>query len=96
MKCSPHAFKIFLEPTHDEQKAKMPPPLPNQTNTVLVDEHKEVADEAIAAAAAVVDASVTSPSIGNVVQTTSEQTAAAAQIASFVDRTYGDIVDFQV
>lgn len=77
----------------------MPPPPPDPNSTVLVDGNKEVLDEAVAAAAAaVVDASVTAPTIGNVVQTTLEQTAAAAQIAASlvidpISRSYSDIED---
>jgi uncharacterized protein (DUF2252 family) len=56
-------MQIFLEPTQDEQKAKMPPPPPDTSHTVLIDDgNKEImmtSDDAIAAAAAVVvDASV--------------------------------------
>lgn len=54
----------------------------NGRSTVLIDGSKEVADEAIAAAAAVVDASVNAPPVDAVVQTTDEQTAAAAAVAA--------------
>jgi hypothetical protein len=47
--------QIFLDPTQDERKAKMPPPPPDRNHTVIMSH-----DDAIAAAAAVVvDASVT-------------------------------------
>lgn len=73
--------EVFLEPTQQEQKARMPAPLPDNATTVLIDEgNKEVTDEAVAAAAAVVDASVTP--VHAVVQTTDEQTAAAAAVAA--------------
>ena len=51
---------IFLEPTQAEQKAKMPPPPPDPSTTVLIDHGKamaeQAANDAVAAAAAVVDA----------------------------------------
>ena len=58
IKDHPH---IFLEPTQAEQKAKMPPPPPDPATTVLIDHgSKELAEQdandAVAAAAAVVDA----------------------------------------
>lgn len=59
--------EIFIEPTQAEQKAKMPPPPPDTSRTVLIDGIKEVTDEAVAAAAAVVDASVTAPPVPNAV-----------------------------
>lgn len=52
--------QIFLEPTQAEQKAKMPPPPPDPSTTVLIDHGKvmaeQAANDAVAAAAAVVDA----------------------------------------
>ena len=54
----------------------------NGRSTVLIDGSKEVAEEAVAAAAAVVDASVNSCPVDAVVQTTEEQTAAAAAVAA--------------
>lgn len=54
----------------------------NGRSTVLIDGSKEVADEAVAAAAAVVDASVNSPPVDAVVQTTDEHAAAAASVAA--------------
>lgn len=77
--------EIFLEPTPQERKSKMPSTVnvdANGRSTVLIDGSKEVADEAIAAAAAVVDASVNAPPVDAVVQTTDEQTAAAAAVAA--------------
>jgi hypothetical protein len=74
--------EIFVEPTQAEQKAKMPLPPPSENHTVLVNGTKEVTDEAVAAAAAVVDASVNTPPVDAVVQTTAEQTAAAAAVAA--------------
>eukprot|EP00977_Amphora_coffeiformis_P002608 scaffold486_cov152-Amphora_coffeaeformis.AAC.1 len=77
--------EIFLEPTPQERKSKMPSTVnvdANGRSTVLIDGSKEVADEAVAAAAAVVDASVNSPPVDAVVQTTEEQTAAAAAVAA--------------
>ncbi len=54
--------QIFLYPTADEQKAKMPPPPPNASQTVTMSH-----DDAIAAAAAVVvDAAVTYQGNSNV------------------------------
>mmetsp|Transcript_6903 Transcript_6903/g.9737 ORF Transcript_6903/g.9737 Transcript_6903/m.9737 type:complete len:544 (+) Transcript_6903:73-1704(+) len=77
--------EIFLEPTQAEQKAKMPPPTHAGT-TVLIDGSKEVsqvAEEAVAAAAAVVDATgVSKDELENVVPPTDEQTAAAAAVAA--------------
>jgi hypothetical protein len=87
---------IFLEPTPAEQRAKMPAPLPDPSRTVLIEGNKEVTDEAVAAAAAVVDASVTAPSVDSVVvQTTSEHTEAAAAVAATLvaDPTAGLIHD---
>lgn len=55
------SVKVFLEPTHDEQQAKMPPPPPDSSRTVLIDGTK------------VVDASI-SPPIDNV-ETTEQRTA---------------------
>jgi len=85
--------EIFLEPTQAEQKAKMPPPtFPDTSRTVLLGEgNKEVTDEAVAAAAAVVDASVNSPPMDAVVQTTEEHAEAAAAVAAtlVVDPTAG-------
>lgn len=74
--------EVFLEPTQAEQKAKMPAPLPDPSRTVLIEGNKEVTDEAVAAAAAVVDASVTAPAVDSVVQTTNEHTEAAAAVAA--------------
>jgi len=74
--------EIFLEPTQAEQKAKMPPPAHDTSRTVLIEGNKEVSDEAVAAAAAVVDASVTAPPVDNVVKTTDEHTEAAAAVAA--------------
>ena len=54
----------------------------NGRNTVLIDSSKEVADEAVAAAAAVVDASVNSPPVDAVVQTTEEHLSAASVVAT--------------
>eukprot|EP00521_Asterionellopsis_glacialis_P008123 CAMPEP_0195288110 /NCGR_PEP_ID=MMETSP0707-20130614/4906_1 /TAXON_ID=33640 /ORGANISM="Asterionellopsis glacialis, Strain CCMP134" /LENGTH=541 /DNA_ID=CAMNT_0040347935 /DNA_START=712 /DNA_END=2337 /DNA_ORIENTATION=- len=76
--------EIFLEPTQAEQKAKMPPPTHAGT-TVLIDGSKEVsqvAEEAVAAAAAVVDATGVKDELENVVPPTDEQTAAAAAVAA--------------
>jgi len=77
IKDNPH---IFLEPTDAEQKARMPPPQ-DVSATVLIGENAKELDhsdaEAIAAAAAVVDASVDSG-----LQPTEEQTAAAAAVAA--------------
>lgn len=57
IKDHPH---IFLEPTQAEQKAKMPPPPPDPATTVLIDhgskEMEQATNDAVAAAAAVVDA----------------------------------------
>ena len=75
--------EIFLEPTVAEQRAKMPQPLPDASRTVLIEGNKEVTDEAVAAAAAVVDASVTSPPVvDHVVETTEEHAEAAAAVAA--------------
>jgi hypothetical protein len=74
--------EVFLEPTQQEQKARMPAPLPDNRTTVLIEGNKEVTDEAVAAAAAVVDASVTPTPVHAVVHTTEEQTAAAAAVAA--------------
>ena len=77
--------EIFLEPTAQERKSKMPSTVnvdANGRSTVLIDGSKDVADEAVAAAAAVVDASVNAPPVDTVVQTTEEQTAAAAAVAA--------------
>ena len=77
--------EVFLEPTAQERKSKMPSTVnvdANGRSTVLIDGSKEVAEEAVAAAAAVVDASVNSPPVDAVVQTTEEQTAAAAAVAA--------------
>jgi hypothetical protein len=56
--------EIFVEPTQAEQKAKMPPPHPDPNTTVLIEsvvsdtsrEIEQAANDAVAAAAAVVDA----------------------------------------
>lgn len=46
VKCGHYRIKdhpqIFLEPTQAEQKAKMPPPSPNESRTVLIEGTKEV------------------------------------------------------
>ena len=87
--------EIFLEPTPQERKSKMPSTVnvdANGRNTVLIDSSKEVADEAVAAAAAVVDASVNSPPVDAVVQTTEEHLSAASVVAAaslVVDPTAG-------
>ncbi len=77
IKDHPH---IFLEPTEAEQKAKMPPPAPDVSTTVLIGEgSKELdhSDDAVAAAAAVVDASVDSG-----LHSAEDQNAAAAVVAA--------------
>jgi hypothetical protein len=74
--------EIFLEPTLAEQKAKMSLPPLQIERTVLIENNKEVTDEAVAAAAAVVDASVTAPPVDTVVQTTDEHHGTAAAIAA--------------
>ena len=81
--------EIFLEPTQAEQKAKMPPPPPPDSATVLIDGTKEVTDQALAAAAAVVDASVTSTQMDAVVQPNDVQTAAAVAATLVADPTAG-------
>jgi hypothetical protein len=54
--------QIFSDPTQNERKAKVPPPLPDRSHTVVMSH-----DDAIAAAAAiVVDASVTFQGTSNV------------------------------
>jgi hypothetical protein len=54
--------QIFLDPTVDERKAKIPPPLPDRSHMVVMSH-----DDVIAAAAAVVvDASVTFQGTGKV------------------------------
>lgn len=77
---------IFLEPTQAEQKAKMPPPVPDASTTVFIDNTKDVsqvAEDAVAAAAAVVDAAgVKVDGVENMVPPTDEQTAAAAAVAA--------------
>jgi hypothetical protein len=70
--------EIFLEPTIAEQNAKMPLPPLHSTQTVLIENNKEVSDEAVALAAAVVDASVTAPPVDTVTQ----QNGTAAAIAA--------------
>ncbi len=73
---------IFLEPTPAEQKAKMPPPPPDVSTTVLIHDNKEVND-AVAAAATVVDAvGVHTQPVDTLVPPTEEQTAAAAAVAA--------------
>ena len=47
--------QIFLDPTQDERKAKIPPPPPDRSHTVIMSHGDAIA----AAAAVVVDASVT-------------------------------------
>ena len=74
--------EVFLEPTQAEQKAKMPAPLPDPSRTVLIEGNKEVTDEAVAAAAAVVDASVTSHHVDAIIHTTEEHAEAAAAVAA--------------
>ena len=74
--------EIFIEPTHAEQKAKMPPPPPDPRQTVLIEGNKEVADDAIATAAAVVDASVGAPPVDNVDATSVDQSAVTAMAAA--------------
>jgi hypothetical protein len=75
--------EIFMEPTPDERKAKMPSTInvdANGRSTVLIDGTREATDEAAAAAAAVVDASVNPPPVESVVETTNEHAAAAASV----------------
>ncbi|GKY98339.1 hypothetical protein MPSEU_000791500 [Mayamaea pseudoterrestris] len=74
--------EIFLEPTLAEQKAKMPPSPLHTSATVLIDNNKEVSDEAVALAAAVVDASVTAPSDDEFVETSDEHHGTAAALAA--------------
>jgi hypothetical protein len=78
--------EVFLEPTAQEQKSKMPSSAEVDANggaTVLIEESKEATDDADAiAAAAVVDASVTATPVDAVVPPTEEQTAAAEAVVS--------------
>ena len=82
--------QVFLEPTDAEQKARMPPPPPDVTATVLIGEGSKELDhseDAVAAAAAVVDASVDSVP-------TAEDHATAAAVATMVaDPTAGLVGD---
>jgi hypothetical protein len=79
--------EIFLEPTLAEQRAKMPPSPLHITPTVLIENNKEVTDEAVALAAAVVDASVSDLRQNEAVQTLDDHhgTAAALAATSLVD-----------
>mmetsp|Transcript_8096 Transcript_8096/g.12655 ORF Transcript_8096/g.12655 Transcript_8096/m.12655 type:complete len:417 (-) Transcript_8096:2460-3710(-) len=83
--------QIFLEPTQAEQKAKMPPPPPDPATTVLIDHSEaskdmvdQVTNDAVAAAAAVVDAAgvkVEGVAGDHEVPTDETATAAAAAVA---------------
>jgi hypothetical protein len=73
---------IFLEPTPAEQKAKMPPPPPDINTTVLIHDNKEVNDAVIAAATVVDAVGVHTQPVDTLVPPTEEQTAAAAAVAA--------------
>ena len=74
--------EIFLEPTLAEQRAKMPPSPLHTSETVLIENNKEVTDEAVALAAAVFDASVVTEPVHAVVQASDEHHGTAAALAA--------------
>lgn len=71
--------EIFTEPTEQERNARMPPPLPDITRTVPVGNTTMPGEDSVAAAAAVVDASVSTTAVESlVVPSPNEQTTTAA------------------